>query len=98
MPLWRASLANPCRRSSNQALQQILQFANLVLFRKSLLGQIMDIDGQEAVVVVARHLGDDTAVLDLALADVDLKLVRAAAGVAQVDMADERVDLVEAPG
>ena len=55
----------------------------------------MDGDGQRPVVAVALELGDDLAVLDLALADADLELVGALAGVAEVDVLDERVQLVE---
>ena len=48
-----------------------------------------------AVVAVALELGDDPAVLDLALADADLELAGALAGVAEVDVLDVGVDGVE---
>ena len=40
---------------------------------------------------------DDPAVLDLALADADLELAGLLAGVAEVDVLDIRIDLVEVP-
>src|SRR3954451_24220943 len=74
---------------SNKALQEILEFAHLRLDGKGRIGNVADIHRQEPVIMVARQLRDDAAVLHLALADTHLELVGPAACVAQVDVADE---------
>ena len=62
---------------------------------KGLSRRSMDGDRQGAVVAVALEQGDDPAVLDLALADADLELAGALAGVAEVDVLDVGEDGVE---
>src|SRR5687768_2447724 len=69
------------RPRSDQALEQILQLPHLGLHGVRRLRHVVQGDRQQAVVVEALELRDNAAVLDLALADADLELARAAAGV-----------------
>ena len=82
-------------RPSDQAFQQELELADLDLDVEGVVEGVEDRDGQGPVVAVAFELVDDPAVLDLALADADLELARLLAGVAEVDVLDVGVDLVE---
>src|SRR5438105_3316057 len=80
--------------SSDQAFQQELELADFDLDVEGVVGEVEDRDGQAAVVAVALEHADDAAVLDLALADPDLELVGALAGVAEVDVLDVGVEAV----
>src|SRR5713101_5805190 len=84
---WRG--ASDCHHSptgSNQALQQILQLAHLVIHGKGCIGNVQDFHSQNAFVVVASELSDDSAVLDLALPNLNLELLHRSARVPQVHM------------
>ena len=62
---------------------------------KSGSGQVVDIHAQQPVIVVPRQLVDDSAVLDLTLADPDLELTRLSARVPQPHMLHVRVKCVQ---
>src|SRR5260370_33263455 len=78
----------------HEAFQQIFQLANLGVHGEGGVREIVDGHGQEAIVTEAKKLGDNAAVFDFTLADADLELPRAAAGVAQVNVANVREQIV----
>ena len=80
---------------SDQAFEQELELSDLDFDVEAGADAVEDGDGQAAVVAVAFEEVDDAAVLDLALADADLELVGALAGVAEVDVLDVGIDDVE---
>ena len=83
--------------SLHQTFQQILQLADFRLHGESRVGDVADIDRQRPIVTETGQLGDDPAVLDFALADPQLELIGAAAGVAQTNVPHEGINLVEIP-
>ena len=83
------------RGTSDQSFQQELQLADLDLALERIVGAVDDRDGQRAIVAITLKLGDDPSVLDLALADTDLKLAGVLAGVAKLDVLHVGIDGVE---
>src|SRR5262245_52165400 len=77
---------------SDHALEEVLELAHFRLRRRTGLRGVVDVNGQCPLVPLARQLADDFAVLDLALADLDLKPVRGR--IPQADVPDEWVQLV----
>src|SRR5438552_2931953 len=97
VPRWRVGLNDRGPSStSHQTLQQELQLPHLRLHREVPVRHVVDGDRQQTVVMEPLELRDDSAILDLPLADANLQLARGPAGVAEVAVADVRIDLVEA--
>ena len=74
------------RLTLDQRLQQELELAELDFAIEGVVGPVDDGDGQRAAVAVPLKHVDDPGVLDLALADADLKLAGNQARIAQVDV------------
>ena len=60
---------------SHQTFQQILQLAHFVVDGEGSVGNVEDLHGQEALIVMSGELSDDSAVFHLALSDPNLKFV-----------------------
>src|SRR6266849_4065114 len=72
----------------NQTLQQILQLPHLVVYGERRIRDIQNFHGEQALIVMAGELGDDSAIFDFTLPHAHLELVHRTAAIAQVNVPD----------
>src|SRR6266851_7233709 len=82
--------SNQPPQALNQTLQQIFQLSDLMIDGEGSIGNVQDFDGQKAFVVMAGELGNDSAVFNLTLPDLNLELLHRSTRVAKVNVADVR--------